>query len=160
MTMTDTTSTGTETLLQPAAAGAAAEFSEEQARKWLDTNHATSIRQLATLWRWNPTRVHRFVTRVRGETVRETPAETPAVLGETPETPETPSDGFDFERSEVILPARTTVFAYVDKDTGDLRIWGSDAAQQCDTELRINAEDVRDFINGLVELARDHGGAR
>jgi hypothetical protein len=63
------------------------------------------------------------------------------------------SQDFDFARSECILPARTSVFAYVDQNTGDLRIWASDAAFHCDSELRIAAEDVGDFINGLAELA-------
>ena len=63
MTMTDTTSIGTETPLQPAVDAPAGEFTEEQARKWLASNDgATSVRLLAKLWGWNPTRVHRFVT--------------------------------------------------------------------------------------------------
>jgi hypothetical protein len=62
------------------------------------------------------------------------------------------SRDFDFKRSECILPARTTVFAYIDPNTGDLRIWACDGAFQCDTELRIAAEDVADFINRLAEL--------
>jgi hypothetical protein len=49
------------------------------------------------------------------------------------------------------LPARTSAFAYVDQ-RGDLRIWAQDSAYQCDSELRIPAEDVGDFINGLAEL--------
>jgi hypothetical protein len=42
--------------------------------------------------------------------------------------------------------------AYVDPNTGDLRIWASDAAFHSDAELRIPAEDVDDFLNGLAEL--------
>jgi hypothetical protein len=154
MTMTGISSTGgIETPFRPGTDDPAAEFTEEQARKWLGSNRTTSVRLLAKVWNWHPSRVHRFVTRVRGETVRETPA----VSGETPETP---GDDFDWKRAEVILPARTALYAYLDPESGDLRIHASDAAEQCDTELRINAEDVRDFISGLVALVRDHGGAR
>src|SRR5260370_31086595 len=58
---------------------------------------------------------------------------------------------FNFERSTCILPARTSVLAYLD-DNGELWIYASDAALQCDTELRIAAEDLFAFIDGLTEL--------
>jgi hypothetical protein len=61
------------------------------------------------------------------------------------------SRDFDFKRAECVLPARTSVFAYVDQ-RGDLRIWAQDSAYQCDAELRIPAEDIDDFINRLAEL--------
>jgi hypothetical protein len=61
------------------------------------------------------------------------------------------NDKFDIERSTCILPAKTSVLAYVD-DHGNLWIYGSDAGRCCDTELRIAADDVLDFIDGLTEL--------
>jgi hypothetical protein len=60
-------------------------------------------------------------------------------------------DEFDIERSTCILPARTDVLAYVD-DRGDLWIYGQDSVRRCDTELRINAEDVPAFVDRLTDL--------
>ena len=58
---------------------------------------------------------------------------------------------FDYNRSVCILPARTAVLSYLD-DNGDLWISTSDAALCIDTEFRIAAEDVWDFVNGLTQL--------
>jgi hypothetical protein len=84
---------------------------------------------------------------------------------ETPETPpDTPvehdANEFDFKRSEVILPARTAVYAYIDPETGDLRIHASDAANQRDDEIRINAEDVAEFVDQLAQLVKSTHGRR
>jgi hypothetical protein len=61
------------------------------------------------------------------------------------------NDEFDIGRSPCILPARTSVFAYLD-DYGDLWISASDAALRCDTEFRIAADDVFAFVDRLTEL--------
>jgi hypothetical protein len=58
---------------------------------------------------------------------------------------------FDFDQATLLLPPRTDVLAYIDNH-GDLWISASDAARRCDTELRINAEDVAAFIDGLTDL--------
>jgi hypothetical protein len=55
------------------------------------------------------------------------------------------------ERSACIVPAKTSVLAYLD-DNGDLWIHASDSALQCDTEFRIAGDDIGDFLNGLAEL--------
>jgi hypothetical protein len=60
-------------------------------------------------------------------------------------------DEFDIRRSECILPPRTCVFAYLD-DNGNLWIHASDAARYCDAEIRINGEDVADFVDRLTDL--------
>jgi hypothetical protein len=148
-------------------------FTEAQARAWLDANGQQSIRLTAKLFGWHPSRVKRFLDRAgretAPETVSETPAsvsaETPAVSSETPplfrETPETPDEaGFDYRRAECVLPMHTSVWAYVDQATGDLWISASDPLRRCDTELRINAEDVAEFVDRLVELVQPaHRGA-
>ena len=69
MTMLDST----ELPLQPAADAPGAKFTEEQARQWLASNGVQSVRLLAKLWGWHPSKVQRFLSRVRGETPRETP---------------------------------------------------------------------------------------
>jgi hypothetical protein len=58
---------------------------------------------------------------------------------------------FDIKRSTCILLAKTSVLAYVD-DNGDLWIYASDSALCVDTELRIAADDVLDFVDRLTEL--------
>ena len=82
MTMLDST----ELPLHPAADAPGAKFTEEQARQWLASNGVQSVRLLAKLWGWHPSKVQRFLSRVRGET----PRETPTVSADTPDTPETP----------------------------------------------------------------------
>jgi hypothetical protein len=58
---------------------------------------------------------------------------------------------FDIERSVCIVPAKTSALAYID-DRGDLWIHTSDSALHRDNELRIAADDVLDFIDGLTRL--------
>src|SRR5262245_29137793 len=57
---------------------ATAPLTEAQARDWLADhgNDGMSVRQLAKLWGWNPTKVYRFLPHVRNggdETLDETP---------------------------------------------------------------------------------------
>ena len=64
----------------------------------------------------------------------------------------TPKPGaFDWDKAKTLVPFRTSVFGYVD-DAGDLHLLGSDAVEQCDTDLRINAEDIKQFIEELLAL--------
>jgi hypothetical protein len=84
-------------------------------------------------------------------------SETVSEASETPDADSEPPDAkdptaFDYRRAECVLPMHTSVFAYVDQETGDLWISGSDALRRCDTELRINAEDVATFVDTLVAL--------
>jgi hypothetical protein len=139
----------TEAQLQPDHAPAVP-FTEQQARQWLAANGSKSVRLLAKLWGWNPTRVHRFIRAETPAETPETPSKTPPLFRETPETPD--EAGFDYRRAECVLPMHTSVFAYVDQETGDLWISASDALRRCDTELRINAEDVATFVDALVAL--------
>src|SRR6516165_8955240 len=67
-----------------------AKFTEEQARQWLAERGDSSVRQLAKLWGWHPSKVQRCLSRVRSETPRDTVSETPTVSADTPDTPETP----------------------------------------------------------------------
>jgi hypothetical protein len=60
-----------------------------------------------------------------------------------------------FYRSECILPARTAVYAYIDQETGDLWILGDDLQRQDTAELRINAEDVAEFVEQIAGLVED-----
>jgi hypothetical protein len=144
----------TEAPLQPAAA----KFTEEMALDWLtaNANSAKPVREIAQIWGWHRSRVQRFLSRFRetsGETKalsRETSGETPPLSRETPETPD--EAGFDYRLAECVLPMHTSVFAYVDQETGDLWIAAEDALRRCDTELRINAEDVATFVDTLVVL--------
>ena len=66
---------------------------------------------------------------------------------------------FDFGRSSCIVPARTSVHAYVD-DHGDLWLHTSDSALQVDTELRIAADDVADLSTGLPKWWGGRGWAK
>src|SRR5258707_1392421 len=128
-------------LLQPAG-----KFTDEMALDWLSANPNTTktVREIAGIWGWHRSRVSRFLSRFRetnGETKalsRETSGETAALSRETSET--SADADFDFAQSEEILPPRTSVYAYIERDTGDLRIWASDALLQCDTEIRIARE--------------------
>ena len=93
MTMTMTVLEGAELPLKSAADAPGTKFTEEQARQWLaERDNGTSVRQLAKLWGWHPSKVQRFLSRVRGETPRETladtPRDTPNVSADTPETPQ------------------------------------------------------------------------
>jgi hypothetical protein len=134
-------------------------FTEDEAFGWLASNGQQSVRLMAKLWGWHPSKVQRFMRRVRqaydpGDTPPDTP---PTVPTDTPSTVSPKTDtadeaGFDYRRAECVLPMRTSVFAYVDQETGDLWISASDALRRCDTELRINAEDVAEFVDRLVEL--------
>jgi hypothetical protein len=74
----------------PLESGAAGKFTEEQARQWLAERGDSSVRQLAKLWGWHPSKVQRYLSRVRSETPRETVSETPTVSADTPDTPDTP----------------------------------------------------------------------
>lgn len=140
----------------------AGKFSQEQALDWLSTNakSAKPVREIAQIWGWHRSRVQRFLSRFR-ETSGETKALSRETSGETsetkplsqPETTETPDEaGFDYRRAECVLPMHTSVFAYVDQETGDLWISASDALRRCDIEMRINSEDVATFVDTLVAL--------
>jgi hypothetical protein len=147
-------------------------FTEDQALDWLKSNGRQSVRWLARLWGWHPSKVFRLLQRVDGETPEtvsgtpptvsaksETPTETPRRAPEPPGPPEPDPNEFNFKRSECVLPLRTAVWAYVD-DVGDLRISAEDAKGRCDTELRINAEDIEDFLlglNGIWQEAQERG---
>jgi hypothetical protein len=128
-------------------------FTEAQARAWVAANGTKSVRLLAKLWGWSVGKVQRFLNRVQTDSP-ESPTES-----EPPEPPELDPNEFDLKRSECVLPARTFVSAYID-DNGDLRICASDARYQCDTELRINAEDIEQFLftlNGIWQEAQERG---
>jgi hypothetical protein len=129
---------------------AAGKFTDEMALDWLSANpNATkTVREIAGIWGWHRSRVSRFLSRFR-----ETNGETTALSRET--SGETSGDDFDFAQSEVILPPRTSVYAYIERNTGDLRISARDALLQCDTEIRIAAEDVEIFVHRLMALYED-----
>jgi hypothetical protein len=104
-------------------------FTEEQARAWLAEHGKQSVRSLAKVWGWNPTRVHRFIR-------RETPGETPAAVSETPvivsETVETPAPTFDWGKAQHITP---NTFAYVD-DNGRQRQYADMGAGRANSRGR------------------------
>jgi hypothetical protein len=53
------------------------------------------------------------------------------------------------------LRPRTSVCAYID-DKGDLRIWADDLVEQSGpTEMRINAEDIEEFLLALNFICRE-----
>jgi hypothetical protein len=75
--------------------------------------------------------------------------ELPLALGD-PFTPSSDAD-FDVRRAQCLVPARSCVFGYID-DNGDLRIWSDDFRQQCTSEMRIDRDDIPEFIDGLLAL--------
>jgi hypothetical protein len=74
-------------------------------------------------------------------------------LTDIPERDDARNKEYDYDRSICIVPARTSVHAYVDDD-GDLWIHTSDHAHGIDSELRIAADDVISFVGGLTELVK------
>jgi hypothetical protein len=138
-------------------------FTEAQACAWVAANGTKSVRLLAKLWGWSVGKVQRFLNRVQTDSPdsRSDSPDSPTE-SEPPWPPEPDPNEFDIKRSEVILPARTSVYAYVD-DNGDLRILAEDARGRCETELRINAEDIEDFLlalNGTWQEALERGANR
>src|SRR5262249_28036980 len=61
-------------------------------------------------------------------------------------------DEFDWKKAQLIVPPRTSVWAYIDNRTGDLLISASDSVYQADACIRINAEDIVGFIDSLTDL--------
>jgi hypothetical protein len=62
------------------------------------------------------------------------------------------NDDFDWKKAQLIVPPRTSVWAYIDDLTGDLLISASDSVYQTDADIRINAEDIVNFIDRLTDL--------
>jgi hypothetical protein len=128
-------------------------FTEAQARAWLDANGQQSIRLMAKLWGWHPSKVQRFLRRARPDTAPSVSADSDTA----PDTPDWPRH-FDYNRSEVILPMRSSVNAYIDPETGELWISASDPERRSDDEIRIDADDVESFLLGLNDLWRKSRG--
>ena len=150
-------------------------FTDEMALDWLAANPNTSktVRELAELWGWSKSRTQRFMSRFAergtksgtalgqvGQTILSHGTDVGQTIlshgtSGTSGTNGGTSSDFDFAQSEQILEPRTSVFAYIEPDTGDLRISASDALLQCDTEIRIARDDVEVFAHRLMALFED-----
>jgi hypothetical protein len=149
---------------QPDAPGR--KFTEAEAKTWIETHGSQNIRLMAMTWGWSKSATQRFVSRYRGTNSGTDVGQAPLSHGtsgtkseaaDTPGPPEPDPNEFDFKRSECVLPLRTAVWAYID-DVGDLRISAEDARGRCDAELRINAEDIEQFLLTLNDIVSEHLG--
>ena len=143
---------GAEAPLEPTADAPAVKFTEEQARQWLAAHGTQSVRLLAKLWGWHPSKVQRLLNRVRAETVSDTPADTPrassTVSAETPETPQAPfarapyQDDFDWspENEAVIVAPQEAIAVY-------RNVWN---------QIVIRAEDADDGVDAFVRISPEH----
>ena len=159
MTATITTTIPLATEAPPLVEPTAGRFTQEQALDWLLANPQTNktVREIAGIWGWPRSTTQRFVSRYGGTEPGTEVGQAPEVrgteAGQDALSRETPDEaGFDYRRAECVLPLRTGVSAYIDENSGDLWISASDALRRCDTELRINAEDVVAFVDALVAL--------
>jgi hypothetical protein len=108
---------------------------------------------MAQAWGWHPSKVQRFLRRARPDTAPSVSADSDTA----PDTLDWPRH-FDYKQSEVILPMRSSVDAYIDPETGELWISASDPERRSDDEIRIDADDVESFLLGLNDLWRKSRG--